>query len=365
MKIVHISTVHPAYDTRIFYKECISLQKHGFEVHLVIKCAGHEIKNNIFLHPVKNIQNKFLRLLFSPFFILRSVMKLRGDLYHFHDPELIFLGLLLKIMGKKVIYDVHEDVSDQILHKGWIPKKMRGIVSFIVGNIENFSVRFFDGIVCATPYIKKKFEEKNKNTVCVLNTPLLEEGIDIPAQHKKEDSVCYIGNITKERGAIEMVNALEGTNVTLYLAGSFYSLLLKAELEKLAGWKNVVYLGELSRKEVYNLMDKCVAGLACLHPTKNYSHSLPVKIFEYLNAGIVPIISNIPMWELEFKDFDGFYFVDPHNSFSIKQAILHCVKGKELSYQRGLLMRDIVRSRFNWKIEEKKLIELYQKIYSN
>jgi glycosyltransferase involved in cell wall biosynthesis len=364
MKIVHISTVHPAYDTRIFYKECISLQKHGFEVHLVIKCAGHEIKNNIFLHPVKNIKNKFLRLLFSPFFILRSVIKLRGDLYHFHDPELIFLGLLLKIMGKKVIYDVHEDVSAQILHKEWIPKKMRKIASFIIGNIENFSIRFFDGIVCATPYIKKKFDEKNKNTVCVLNTPLLEEGIDIPDQNKKEDSVCYAGNITKERGAIEMVNAMEGTNVTLYLAGSFYPLSLQTELEKLAGWKNIVYLGHLTREELYSVLGKCMAGLVCFHPIENHLHALPNKIFEYLNAGIIPIVSNIPMWELEFKNFGGVYFVEPQNSFSIKQAILQCIKEKEFSYQRGLLMRDIVRSHFNWKIEEKKLIELYQKIFS-
>ena len=141
--ITHISTVHSAFDIRIFHKECRSLAASGMRVNLIVTHDKEEMIDNVLIVPLPKFKNRFTRIFIKPFLAFSKALRTKADLFHFHDPELIFLGLLLKIMGKKVIYDVHEDVSTQILHKEWIPKKMRKIVSFIVGNIENFSIRFF------------------------------------------------------------------------------------------------------------------------------------------------------------------------------------------------------------------------------
>lgn len=71
------------------------------------------------------------------------------------------VGLKLKKLGKKVIFDSHEDVDKDILSKEWIPKNLRSIVSFIYASYERYACKKFDYIVTATPHIRDKFF-KNK-----------------------------------------------------------------------------------------------------------------------------------------------------------------------------------------------------------
>ena len=59
----------------------------------------------------------------------RYGLRQHGDIYHFHDPGLLPASLLLRLFGKKVIYDVHEDVPRDILLKTWIPALIRGLVA--------------------------------------------------------------------------------------------------------------------------------------------------------------------------------------------------------------------------------------------
>jgi len=39
----------------------------------------------------------------------KKALEVDAEVYHFHDPDLLFLALKLKKKGKKVIYDVHEN----------------------------------------------------------------------------------------------------------------------------------------------------------------------------------------------------------------------------------------------------------------
>ena len=61
-RVCHITTVHPAKDTRIFQKECVSLANHGFDTHLIVANQKNEVDRNVNIHNVEvNTKNRIQR----------------------------------------------------------------------------------------------------------------------------------------------------------------------------------------------------------------------------------------------------------------------------------------------------------------
>lgn len=364
--VVHMSTVHPLFDTRIFYKECKSLANAGINIKLIITHTQEEVIDNVHIIPLPLYKGRFKRIMFKPFLAFSKALRTRADIFHFHDPELIPIGVLLKLCGKKVVYDVHEDVPCRILDKLWIPLYLRRVTAFFFKGIESFSARFFDGIVTATPYINKIFLKKNKNSININNYPLLNETCKTNTKTNKrtfqEKIISYIGIISKERGIVEVLKAIEDTDIKLYLAGVPSPLNLMGELENMKGWKNVVYRGQLKRKDVISLLSDSHIGLCTLHPNASYINSLPIKIFEYMGAGLPVIVSNFPYWKTLLKSVNNASFVNPLKPEEIKVAINKLIDDNEkrdLMGERGI---KAVTEKYNWEIEEKKLFAFYKKL---
>ncbi|MBX9785992.1 MAG: glycosyltransferase family 4 protein [Alphaproteobacteria bacterium] len=362
--ITHISTVHPAFDVRIFHKECKSLVKQGFKVNLIVSHEKEEMIDGVRIIPLPFFKGRFKRMLIKPILAFIYALKLRSDLYHFHDPELIPVGILLKIFGKKVVYDVHEDVPSQIMDKHWIPSHLRRFVSIIVKGIEKCGCLFFDGIVAATPYIRNKFLKMSKNAIDINNYPLTTEFVglklDGKSKNKTDKIICYIGAITKERGAVELVKAVEGTDIRLYLAGTVAPKNLLESLEKEEGWKNVTYFGQVERDEVVSILSKSQIGLCILHPTISYVNSLPVKLFEYMTASLPVVVSDFPYWRKLFGDFESISFVDPFNPEKIRNTIQALISDPKKCHSMGQNGLKAIKEIYNWESEEKKLIDFYK-----
>ena len=361
-KVCHLTSVHPRYDTRIFIKECGGLAKNGYETHLVVADGkGDEIKYNIHIHDVGKQSGRFKRILLTPKEVFNQALSLQADIYHFHDPELMKIGKKLVRKGFKVIYDVHEDVPRQILNKSYIPTFLRKGISMLVERYENKIAAKLSGIVTATPFIKERFKEQNANVIAVQNFPILNE-FSSDETIKKENGICYIGSISQVRGILNMVDAMQYTKETkLFLGGSFETQELhdKAKLSK--GWENVVELGFLNREEVKNNLMKSIAGLVVLEPTISYLDSIPVKMFEYMAAGIPIIASDFKYWRELIEDVDCALFVDPQNPEAIGKAIRTLVENKKMALNMGQRGKSAVHQKFNWKNEETNLINFYKK----
>ena len=208
-RVVHLTSVHPRFDTRIFLKECTSLAQNGFHVTLVVADGeGDEHKNGVNVVDVGVFGGRINRMLHAPGRIFQKALALDADIYHLHDPELLLIGLKLKKIGKKVIFDAHEDVPKQILGKPYLNRVTKVLLSWGVRHFEAWACGQFDAIVTATPFIRDKFLSINPRSLDINNFPLLGElSFDVRSAEKLPQ-VCYVGGIAAIRGVREMVAAM-------------------------------------------------------------------------------------------------------------------------------------------------------------
>src|SRR5690554_5612944 len=174
-KIVHITTVHKRYDSRIFYKECSSLAKAGFEVFLIVaddfmnEVITLDRSSAVTIIDVGSFKNRFQRIFGASERVLKIALEINAQVYHFHDPELLPLALKLKKKNKIVVFDSHEDIFANIKEKAYIPNILKPIISFLLTLIETYVLKRIDGVISVTPHICNKLRKLNKNTVMITN----------------------------------------------------------------------------------------------------------------------------------------------------------------------------------------------------
>jgi len=366
LKVVHLTSAHPRYDTRIFIKMASSLALYGYDVSLVVADGnGDEQKRGIAIVDVGVKQEgRLSRMTKTVAKVFTKAKELDADLYHLHDPELIPIGLKLKKLGKKVIFDAHEDLPKQILSKAYLNKSFAKMLSYLASLFENITLKKFDAIVTATPYIRNKFKKINSNVIDVNNYPKIEEFSVEPNWLNKSNQITYIGGITRVRGICELIKSLEYTNkdTRLALVGSFSEQQLYNEVKQYEGWNKVEELGWLDRSGVSNVLSQSIAGVVTLHKIINYKDALPVKMFEYMAAGITVISSDVPLWQGIIEDADCGLCVDPQSPTAIAKAIDYLIKNPEEAKRMGENGRKAALKKYNWQIEEQKLITLYKQL---
>jgi glycosyltransferase involved in cell wall biosynthesis len=365
MNICHLTSVHARYDTRIFIKQCRSLASAGYAVTLVVADGrGDEVNNGVTITDAGYLSGRLRRMVKTTARVLRRALDVNAHLYHLHDPELIPVGLKLKQMGKCVIFDAHEDVPKQLLGKPYLGPRRLQALARVFSLYERYACSRFDQILTATPAIRDKFLPINPRTLDINNFPLIGElDAAVPWEDKREE-VCYVGGIGAIRGIREIVKAFElvQSEVRLNLAGSFSEPVLEAEVKDANGWPRVNQFGYVDRVGVSEVMGRSVAGLVTFHPLPNHTDAQPNKMFEYMSAGIPVIASNFPLWISIIEGSNCGLCVDPLDPPAIAKAIDYMVTHPEDARRMGENGRRAVLEKYNWSIEEAKLLSLYSRV---
>ncbi|MDA8104269.1 MAG: glycosyltransferase family 4 protein [Nitrospiraceae bacterium] len=369
-KVCHLTTVHDPFDDRIFHRECRTLAAAGYDVTLIAQHGGNETVQEVDILGLPKAKSRTQRILGITWKALWRAIRQKADIYHFHDPELLPAGVFLKLLtGKKVIYDVHEDYGRQILYKPYFPRRIRRIVACAVGAIEHIAARCFDAIVTATDDIQAQFAH-HKRAVSIKNFPILSYFQNISRTDGNGTgrhavfTIVYIGVLAEARGALEMVRALEYINMPVRMAlyGNYYPESLELRVANAKGGGKVDYMGLLSHEKVVQLLKNYDAGIVCLHPTLNYLTALPVKLFEYMAAGIPVIASNFPLWKGIVEDNGCGICVNPLDPEDIARAIDVLMRNPEAGKEMGKKGRKAVLEKYNWDKESGKLLNVYKEV---
>ena len=366
-KVVHLTSVHKPFDVRIFHKECKSLARSGNQVILIAPHTKDEEFDSVEIKGIPPTRGRIARMLKTAWLVYTKALRQAGDVYHFHDPELIPVGLLLAARGNVVVYDIHEDVPADILHKPYIPKRLRRLVTWCVRVLENRAARRFSGLVAATPTIAERFQSINPNTCVVHNFPVPEEIAPKSVTWKDRPlAAAYIGTISERRGITQMMSAVAKLNsnisAELVLAGPLSPDRLHQDLKVQPEWKNVRYLGVLGRKGIAELLSQVRVGLLVLQPEPNLINAMPIKLFEYMAAGVPVIASDFPLWRNIIGGAKCGILVDPLDAGAIARSLEWLLTHEAEAQEMGRRGMQAVHELYNWRSQERVLLDFYSRL---
>ena len=361
-RVCHVTSVHRAKDTRIFYKECVSLSK-NYDVYLVVANAQNEQQDGVNIIGVELPKSRLKRRLSVTKKYLPILMEIDAAVYHFHDPELIPLGKRMKSKGKRVIFDSHEDIPQQLLGNFTIPKIFRKTVSSLYACYEKIMLRKFDALVSVTPMLTKRLKSLNNNTYEITNYPIFKESDD---NRKWGKSVSFAGLISRQWMHHQIVPCLKDLDVKYLLAGGFSSNDYYVYMTNLPEWSYVDYKGKISHTDVVSLLQESSVGMALIDYIANVGYHEGTlgntKLFEYMLAGIPVIATDLRLWKEILDEFQCGICVNPNNHDEIVNAINFFIQNPKEAKKMGDNGLKAVREKYNWSTQERILLNMYKDI---
>lgn len=364
MKILHLTTAHADDDVRIYIKEAASLAQH-YDTALVAPRRSDRVYEDVTYLPLIPARSRAQRLMLQRE-ALRLVKQFGPDVVHLHDPELLFLGLYLRARGCQVVWDVHEDLPRQVLHKPWIPQRLRGATSVATKGLEALAGLAFDRVVAVTDSIAEPFPAHK--VVKVQNFPILGE-LGGPREVRPDAPIrtfVHAGGLTSVRGVFELVEAVGlantqlGRQARLLLIGKFESAAFEEKCRSSAGWAFVDYHPWVDRRKLAELLAEADAGVVTFLPVPNHTSSQPNKLFEYMSLGLPLIASNFDLWKELIEVKGSGVLVDPNKPEQIAEAMAWMMDHPVDARTMGAKGRQAVETEFNWDAEFVKLLDMYK-----
>lgn len=354
-------------DVRVFEKECISLVKAGHEVYLVSPNAKDEIKEGVHIVGFPYNRNGIFHRLFSlPKKLYNKALSIDADVYHFNDPASLSYVSKLKRKGKKVIFDSFEDHPLLLFEKKSIPYPILYLLSKIYSLYEYNKCKKLDGVISCYHWTHERLEKACSKNELIFNFPILNKNIT-KFDENSTPAVCYAGLFSRMWKIENVIKALpEIEEVQFNLAGHGDPSYIEM-LKSLKGWQKVNYIGLVKRDEVHDkVYSKSRIGMVlldyialCKGNVGNLSNN---KFFEYMMAGLPIICTDFILWKEIVDSNSCGICVNPNNVNEIVDAIKYLSDNPEIAKQMGDNGRKIIEEKYNWTVEEKKLISLYESV---
>jgi glycosyltransferase involved in cell wall biosynthesis len=371
MNVCVITSMHGAYDVRIFQKQCKSLVSRGYRVTLIAPHDREEVKDDVRIIPFKKSKNKFTRIYNAVFTLFWMALRESSNVYHLHDPDLLITGALLKLVGKKVIVDVHEYYPKYVMEAASIPYGIRKILSRMIAIYQRVLTYPVDQVVTIT---EKMAEEYRVGWTTVIHNYPIDFGCR-PASDQKvgvssDDSdnkvkLLFTGMVCQKWGIEYILKALENLNddrVQLVIVGWFMNDEYREKIINMSGWRYVDFIGKLTHREVQEVMKSADIGMAYCTAVDNHYYAEPNKLFEYMASGLPVICSDMPGIRSVVDYADGGVCVKPECVSSMMESIEYLSKNESARCSMGERARRSVEQKFNWKSEEVKLFAMYEKV---
>lgn len=369
-RVVHLSTVHPATDARILYREALALSELGYRVTVVGVRDGDLAVGGVAVRGLKAPRGRVRRILTSWWRALGLVARLRADLYHFHDFELLPAALLAKALyGKSVVYDAHEDVT-LVMIKDWLPRWLRGPITRCVRMVDSFCARRMDGVVVPTRLLEERYRRLARRVATFVNYPAPQFVAWRDAAWRpwaeRRNEVVHLGTLSMRRlkTVVEIAAAflrrMPGWTWTLLgmhpeMVEWFDANCPGDVRDRLSG------LGQVPHDQIADRLCRARIGIN-YHPL-DYAQiqvAIPVKVFEYLACGLPVATTRVPLL-VELVEGCPAVALQDEGPESYLEGLVRLASRGDLA-DLSAEARRYSDERFNCRREARRLAEMYEQI---
>lgn len=359
-----ITAVHHADDARILHKQAMSLSRAGMQVRLLAPTRPCGDTGPVTVITVPLPRPRALRMTVGAARLLGQALRSRAPVCHIHDPELLPVALCLRLLGRRVVYDIHEDYPRQMLSKHYLAPALRRPAAALISAIERLAAGYCDGFVAATESIAARFPPGR--TAIVRNYPVLPAPGLVPRPFATPPFrvVHLAGRLSADRGITTLVQALGRLDdrFQLVLAGRFEPAAYHDELASLPGWRRVRLIRPVPHQRVGRIYARCSAGAVCLLPLPRYRVSLPVKLFEFMAAGLPVVVSDFPLLRRIVAESGCGICIDPQRPDAVADALRQLAADPERAAAMGAAGMRATRDRYHWQTEASALLRLYARL---
>jgi len=307
-------------------------------------------------------------MLFTDWVVLYKALKINAEIYHYHDPDFLPFGFILKwVFRKKTVFDAHESVAKQIMDKEYIPKFARKMVSITYKILERiFTIG--QSVIVANA---KSVQEYWKKVYLVQNYPKLDEALMASVSEDRQRAdiplFVFVGVLSEGRGAdacIELAGKLaeRGHDFRMKFIGRSHEGCverLTSRVNELKIQDKVTFMGVLEWSRAMKEIAEGTIGLCLLMPLPNNLILLSTKIIEYMMLGIPVLASNFDTWKPYVEGERIGMMADPTNVDEIADVCEKMLSDKEELVAMGKRGMEAVRTKYNWDSEFKVLLQCY------
>ena len=367
--VCHLSPIESRRDERAFSRQALPTLDYGLRPRILgPHCCQDRIQDVEFVSLPKS-RGRALRILLASRF-LWSALKQKADIYHVHSPELIPVGLMLKlIFRKKVVYDSREDFPAMMLTKAYLPPRWRKLVSRIVASAEGLAARILDGFVTADSGTLRPHAKKGKSRKLVFyNFPNLRYFPELQTIEKKFDLV-YRGGLSERAGTFVLLKAVRllkerGTPVRLLMFGYADNKQTEQMVRDSVlsmGIENLVTLqGVIPHDDMAATLCQARIAVCPLQRIPKFLNNIPVKVFESWACGLPVIATDLPPIRPFFGAALYGALVKPGDAYGLANAVARMLKSPQLAEEYGCRARRAVAERYNSDLEIRKLLSFYK-----
>ena len=344
-------------DVRVSHKEAWGLAQLGFDVTLV--CQAAPVTSYLGMHVIAAravAQNAIFRSIANLPRLVAQALKLDADIYVLENPDTLFLGFVLVVLRKRVVYSTHEDFAAKMELRDEIPRWLRGFASRTVRMLELTLAHLCDGTVVTQIGLVEKYGRK---AILVENAPLTRGPVVEQAREyyaeltaKHHPLLAYSGGLTLDRGLLRMLDLLlelrHSRDWRLKLVGWFHPADLETLVRRHPAWPYVDYIGRVPHALSLAHIRSGTLGLVLLDDIADYRYTSPNKLYEYMALETPFVASDFVNWRRSVDGTPAGLFVDPLDVDGIAQQIAELVEDDERLRAMAVAGRQFITDRFNW-----------------